>query len=330
MLRWFAPLLVFAAKPEVLARALTVAIAAGILAFGVWLLSHIALTFDALKNPYIEATYGLVLAFFFIVVGAVTWLRVRRMAAPRRTTPLLRVAEPPPPLSTELVGRRADAIAKKWSRDGRRVPVRVEAPPITGPLPGPQPMPEGAPDARWSLFVTGPPFSGKTALIATLAQATGANAAERSDTVRLFDAGPTEGDPNQLGSLAAAAAATDGILFVVDQDLRAPELAAVKQLIGTGKPFYVVLNKADQLTAVDRDAVLLSIRAKMPKPFAPGHVISVAGAPSPVEREIEDARGAVRVELRRPASDVRALINLISREFPARPGRALKFAGLMT
>src|SRR5579863_7447790 len=99
MLRWFAPLLVFAAKPDVLVRVLTLAIAAGILAFGVWLFSHIALTFDALKNPYIEATYGIVLALFFIGVGTVTWLRVRRLAAPKHTSLLLTRAEPPPPLS---------------------------------------------------------------------------------------------------------------------------------------------------------------------------------------------------------------------------------------
>ncbi len=92
MLRWFAPLLVFAAKPDVLARVLALAIAAGVLAFGVWLLSHIALTFDALKNPYIEATYGVVLACFFIGVGTVTWLRVRRMAAPRHGSSLLPAA----------------------------------------------------------------------------------------------------------------------------------------------------------------------------------------------------------------------------------------------
>ncbi|MFZ2068324.1 MAG: hypothetical protein WAV27_20320, partial [Xanthobacteraceae bacterium] len=168
-------------------------------------------------------------------------------------------------------------------------------------------------------------YSGKTALIATLANATGANAADRSDLVRLIDAGAAEGDANQLATLAAGAAATDGILFVVDQDLRAPELKAIARLNNIGKPLYVVLNKADQLTAADRDAVLLSIRAKMPKPFAPSHVISVAVAPSPVEREVEDARGAVRVELRRPASDDKALINLIGREFPASPGRSLKF-----
>ncbi|HUN98011.1 MAG TPA: hypothetical protein VMU69_17490, partial [Bradyrhizobium sp.] len=123
----------------------------------------------------------------------------------------------------------------------------------------------------------------------------------------------------------AAAAATDGILFVIDQDLRAPEVAAIAQLIACGKPLYVVLNKAVQLAAADRDTVLLSIRAKMPEKFAPGRVVSVASSPAPVEREIEDARGAVRIEMRRPASDVRALVNLISREFPAPPGQTLKF-----
>ncbi len=326
MLRWFAPLLVFAAKPDVLVRILTLAIAAGVLAFGVWLLSHIALTFDALKKPYIEAAYGIVLACFFIGVGTVTWLRVRRMGAPRHASPLLPAAEPPPPLPADVVGRRAGAIATKWSRDSRRAPPHVEAPPITGPIPTPPPAREPAVDARWSLFVTGPPFSGKSALIATLGQATTANASARSDLVRLLDAGPVEGDRNQFAALVAAAAASDGILFVIDQDLRAPELAAINELIGSGKPLYVVLNKADQLTAADRDAVLMSIRAKVPKQFAPAHVISVAAAPSPVEREIEDARGAVRIELRRPASDVRALINLVAREFPATPGRALKFA----
>jgi hypothetical protein len=304
---------------------LTLAVAAGILAFGVWLLSHIALTFDALKNPYIEATYGIVLACFFIGVGTVTWLRVRRMTAPKHATPRLRAAEPPPPLAPDVVGRRADAIARKWLPDIRRAPVSVDAPPITAPIPGPQPASEPAVDARWSLFVTGPSFSGKTALIATLGQATGANASDRSGVVRLLDAGSADGDPNQLASLADAAAAADGILFVVDQDLRAPELNAIERLIRTGKPLYVVLNKADQFSAADRDAVLLSIRTKMPRRFAPAHVISVAAAPSPVEREIEDARGAVRVGRRCPASDVKALINLIGREFSAAPGQALKF-----
>lgn len=324
MLRWFAPLLVFAAKPEILARVLTLAIAAGVLAFGVWLSSHIALTFDALKNPYIEATYGIVLACFFIGVGIVTWLRVRRMGTPPRSKTLASSRAPLPPLSSELVDRRAAAISRKWSRANRKMPDRVEAPPITAPIPMPQGRyPKGK--ARWTLFVAGPASSGKTALIATLAPANGGNATDRSDAVELIDAGPIEGNQDHLAKLVDAAEAADGILFVVDQDLRAPELAAISRLIGTRKPLYVVLNKADQFSAADRDAVLVSIRAKMPKPFAPSHVISVAGAPAPVEREIEDTRGAVRIELRHQASDVKALVNLLGREFPAAPGRALKF-----
>jgi hypothetical protein len=116
-----------------------------------------------------------------------------------------------------------------------------------------------------------------------------------------------------------------GVLFVVDQDLRAPEVAAIARLAAIAKPLYIVLGKADQFTAADRDAILLSIRAKMPAKFASGHIVSVACAPSPVEREIQDARGAVRLELRRPPSDIRALTNLLERVFPPAPGRTLRF-----
>ena len=85
MLRWFAPLLLLAGKPEVLLRILVTAIAAAVLFFGVWLASNIALTFDQLKNPYIAATYGVVLLCFFIGVGTLAWLRLRRLSAPKKT-----------------------------------------------------------------------------------------------------------------------------------------------------------------------------------------------------------------------------------------------------
>ncbi len=80
-----------------------------------------------------------------------------------------------------------------------------------------------------------------------------------------------------------------------------------------------MLNKADQFNAADRDAMLLSVRAKMPVGFAGDHVVSVAGEPSPVQREIEDARGAVRIEMRRPSSDIAALTQLLEPRHPAGP-----------
>ena len=82
MFKWFAPLLLFAAKPEVLVRLLIAALAAAVLFFGVWLISSIAVTFDTLKNPAVAVIYGAVLLIFFSGVTVVAWLRLRRLTAP--------------------------------------------------------------------------------------------------------------------------------------------------------------------------------------------------------------------------------------------------------
>jgi hypothetical protein len=326
MFRWFAPLLLFAAKPDVLVRVLTAAIAAAVLVLGVWLISNIALTVDALKNPTIAAIYGVVLFCFFFGVGTVAWLRLRRSPAEQRklTAP---VAQPEIPLAPEIVTKRAAEISRTWERDNRRPVPELKSPPRPEPAAAPAPAPRlpGAP-VRATLTVTGPAYTGRTALIGAIEKAAAPAAA--SDVVRLLDAGSIDGDEQQLSALVAVAAATDGVLFVVDQDLRAPEVAAIRRLLGTGKPLYVALNKSDQFSAADRDAILVSIRAKMPAGFPPGNVVAVAGLPSAVEREIEDARGAVRVELRRPSSDVAALTNLLARSYPPKSGltgRPLRF-----
>jgi len=320
MFRWFAPLLLLAGKPDVLLRVVIAAVAAAVLMLGVWLASNIAVTFDSLKSPTIALIYGAVLVCFFIGVGAVAWLRLRRLAAPRALIP----AKPLPelPLPDPLVAKRAAQMTRQWERRSR-LPSKFEAepPPVAPVLP--TELNDDTP-ARGALTVTGPAFSGKTALIAGLVHASG-GAVDQAETVRLVDAGPIDGDAADLAAVAESAAASDGVLFVVDQDLRAPEAAAIARLMATGKPLYVVLNKADQFNAADRDAILVSIRAKMPKGFAPANVVSVAVEPSAVEREIEDARGAVRVELRRPSADIRALSALLERIFPPAAGRALRF-----
>ncbi len=324
MWKWLAPLLLLTGKPEVLLRVVTAVVAAAIVAFGVWLLSNIAATFDTLKNPYIAVTYGVVLLLFLISVGSVTWLRLRR---PLASAPVSRLtSQPDIPLPSEVVSRRADTISKQWERANRLPAGRVgDAPALPKRVEAPAAPPPQLSPARSTLLVTGPAFSGKTALIKALVEATSANPSQASDIVRLIDAGPVEPDERQLAELVTRAAAADGVLFVVDQDLRAPEAAAIKRLLATSKPLYVVLAKADQFTAADRDAVLVAIRAKLPAAVAPGSVVSIAGAPSPVERHIEDARGAVRVELRQPASDVRALTNLLAKVLAPRAGRPLRF-----
>jgi hypothetical protein len=315
MLKWFAPLLLLAGKPEVLLRLLIAVLAGVVLFFGVWLLSNIAVTFDTLKNPTIAAAYAVVLLLFFVVVGTVAWLRLRRLTAPARRT--AKLAEPQrPPLTTEIVSKRAKELANKWDAESRRADRAVRKPAErvgASPQIAPAAPPPASSPARAILTVTGPAYAGKTALIAMLVEGSRTQSPDTSELVRLSDAGPIDGDDRHIEALVARAAQSDGVLFVVDQDLRAPEVAAIKRLLATGKPIYVVLNKADQFTAGDRDAIMVSIRAKMPKGFAPGHVVAAASAPTPVEREIEDARGAVRVESRRPSSDVASLVSLLSR-----------------
>ncbi len=324
MFKWFAPLLLFAGKPEMLLRLAVAAIAGAVLFFGVWLISNIAVTFDTLKSPYIIAIYGVVLLCFFIMVGSVSWLRLRRLASPAAKVGLPGKA-PDVPLPMDIVNRRADEMSRAWERG------RQQAPAARKQAATPPPAAVAAEPARISLpvratlTVTGPAYAGKTALIDSLARMS-AGASDAADTIRLDDAGPIDLDERHLAAAVAKASTSDGVLFVVYQDLRAPEVAAIKRLMATGKPLYVVLNKSDQFNASDRDTILVSIRSKMPPGFSPASAVSVAVAPSAVEREIQDARGAVRIELRKPPPDLRALTNLLARLFPPRAGRQLHFA----
>src|ERR1700751_5241805 len=110
MFRWFEPLLLFAAKPEVMVRLLVAALAAAVLFFGVWLISSIAITVDTLKNPAIAAIYGAVLLIFFPSVPVVACLRRRRLPPP----PKAALPQPAPeaaPLSNEIVSKRAKELA---------------------------------------------------------------------------------------------------------------------------------------------------------------------------------------------------------------------------
>ena len=321
MFRWFAPLLLFAAKPEVLVRLLIAALAAAVLFFGVWLISSIAVTFDTLKNPAIAA--HLRRGAFDLLFGR----HSGRVAASARLTAPPKAALPRPapeaaPLPNEIVSKRAKELAGKWdaeSRTPRKPAARVSV------APAPAPVAQPAAQARATLIVTGPAYAGKTTLIQKLVEEGGGPSAATGDVVRLKEGNATDGDERHLDALVASVKQSDGVLFVVDQDLRAPEVAAIKRFIATGKPLYLVLNKADQFSSGSRDAILLSIRAKMPARFPAAHVVCVAAAPMPVEREVEDARGTVRVEVRRPSSDVSALVNLLGRVLALGAERALRF-----
>ena len=89
MFKWFAPLLLLAGKPDLLLRLVAAVIAGAILFFGVWLLSNIALTFDALKNPYIAAGLRLV-SSLFLYRGGDGWLAAAASAVAAGEAPAAR------------------------------------------------------------------------------------------------------------------------------------------------------------------------------------------------------------------------------------------------
>ena len=180
MLKWFAPLLLLAGKPEVLIRLVVGALAVAALLGGVWLISNIALTFDALKNPYIAAAYGAVLLCFFLVVGMTAWLRLHRLGS--RLKAVAAKVEQLQPLPDEIVAKRARELSIKWEAEGGRAPaapdgrVRQSAASNTAAIAPPRAMPP----VRATLTVTGPASAGKTALIAQLVAATRARRLKRA------------------------------------------------------------------------------------------------------------------------------------------------------
>ena len=172
--------------------------------------------------------------------------------------------EPEVPLPTEIVTKRAKELSGKWEAETRRAarkPERLSVSPEVAPSAPQQAMSA----ARATLTVTGPAYAGKSALIGKLVE--GKPRAIRPRQANWCGStmpGRSTATSGMSRHLAASAARSDGVLFVVDQDLRAPEVAAIVRLLATGKPLYVVLNKADQFTSSDRDAIMVSIRGKMP------------------------------------------------------------------
>jgi len=74
---------------------------------------------------------------------------------------------------------------------------------------------------------------------------------------------------------------SDLVMFVLDGDITDTELDALKAVLAQGRPVLVVLNKSDLYTADDREALLLSVRAKTKDIVNPAHVITATAQPRP-------------------------------------------------
>lgn len=99
----------------------------------------------------------------------------------------------------------------------------------------------------------------------------------------------------------------DLVLFVVDGDLTASELSALRELHQAQRPLVLVLNKADRYSAEDRAALLASLREKTSGWVRAEDVLSVASDPRAYRVIERDAAGREHSRWEQPPADIEAL-----------------------
>lgn len=97
---------------------------------------------------------------------------------------------------------------------------------------------------------------------------------------------------------ARVALGADLVLVVLDGDLSRLEADAVQQLLSSGKPLLLVVNRIDGWPAAERQALLASIRRRLPAAVRHLELVAVAAAP---RGGVLRADGRVRSEPLPPA-----------------------------
>ena len=110
---------------------------------------------------------------------------------------------------------------------------------------------------------------------------------------------------------ARVALGADLVLLVLDSDLTAPEAEALEQLLAAGKPVLLVLNRIDCWPVAEREALMASIRRRLPAAARQLQLLAVASSP---RRAVVLADGRVRSEPRPPQVESlrNALLDLLA------------------
>jgi len=88
---------------------------------------------------------------------------------------------------------------------------------------------------------------------------------------------------------ARVALGADLVLFVVEGDLTETEVEALQQLLRLGKPLLLVVNRIDCWPTAERNALMASIRSRLPSSARELELVAVSAAPR-VATLLEDGR----------------------------------------
>lgn len=253
-------------------------------------LAHVLLTLDQLDSPALRTAY--IAAVVAAIAGVTMFVRSRRRRRPR-------AAGPATPLRTSAEARLHQLYARHRLDPGdggqaRRTRQRLRAgEPLTLAVAG---LPQAAPGAlATALAAALPPVVHGCPLQVTELAPLGVDFAANLDRLN-------------------AAAKADLVLFVVDQDLRDYEHAAVRALAERGLAPLVVLNRADRMTAAALHETRTALQRRLHGLLPPDDIVEAAADPLPAVRLISHADGdATEEEVPRPPQVAAVADRILSR-----------------
>lgn len=250
------------------AKFIPVAAAAVAVAVALLVLSRVMVTVDTITHPEYRLAYLLGVVALLGGLALFAWLKLR----PRRTPPAARQLPYHRRLSPE------DRLGKLYDKHALD---RIEATAV-----GPERVAVSVPrdPGRLRVAIAGVRGTGKSALITALARAVARPSSGAPLAVELTELPGLDTDRGRNLERLAPAAMSDLAVFVVDQDLRDYEQAALEALARRQRNVLVVLNKADLMRAGDLEETCNAIRGKLATAAIGADIVTTAAAPKPAVR----------------------------------------------
>lgn len=268
------------------ARFIPVVAAAVAVALALAVLSRVMVTVDTITHPEYRLAYVLGVAALLGGLALFAWLKLK----PRRKPPAARQLPYHRRLSPE------DRLGKLYDKHAldriEAMAVGTEVTRAASRVRDPQ---------RLRVAVAGVRGTGKSALIGALARAKTTPSGGAPLTMELAELPGLDTDRGRNLERLAPAAVSDLAVFVVDQDLRDYEQAALEALARRQRNLLVVLNKADLMRAGDLAETRGAIAGKLASAGIEADIVVSAAAPKPTVRISEGPAGAGEEEVDRPA-----------------------------
>lgn len=268
------------------ARFIPVVAAVVAVALALAVLSRVMVTVDTITHPEYRYAYLLGVVALLGGLALFAWVKLR----PRRTAPVARQLPYHRRLSPE------DRLGKLY--DKHRLD-RIEATAVGAELERAAARPREP--GRLRVVVAGVRGTGKSALIAALAEALSTGRGGEPLAVELVELPGIDTDRGRNLERLAPAVLADLALFVVDQDLRDYEQAALEALGRRLRSILVVLNKADLMRPHDLAETRGAIAGKLASAALEADIVTTAAAPRPTVRISDGPGGTGEEEVDRPA-----------------------------